>query len=231
MQSVCVTPHIAVLQGAAVYAPEKEAMVWKIKNFPGGKEFLLRCKFGLPSVEAEEETKGRMPPIRVKFEIPYFTVSGIQVGAVPGQCRANAGPTHSASMAIPIPPQCWPSLSKDVIAGPRAFATAQAPSDYQMLLRIPGVIYLSEFSGYTPEVSCLIWHGLPMILVIAAGTISQGHREEWLSGATLGSLHHDWWRVRDQNGVTSTPCSIIILSHACMVLQHRLYEVMSLGYL
>ena len=70
----------AILQGAAVYAPEKEAMVWKIKNFPGGKEFLLRCKFGLPSVEAEEEAKGRMPPIRVKFEIPYFTVSGIQVG-------------------------------------------------------------------------------------------------------------------------------------------------------
>ena len=67
------------MQGAAVYAPEKEAMVWKIKNFPGGKEFLLRCKFGLPSVEAEEEAKGRMPPIRVKFEIPYFTVSGIQV--------------------------------------------------------------------------------------------------------------------------------------------------------
>lgn len=74
-------PHLACLQGAAVYAPEKEAMVWKIKNFPGGKEFLLRCKFGLPSVEAEEEAKGRMPPIRVKFEIPYFTVSGIQVGS------------------------------------------------------------------------------------------------------------------------------------------------------
>ena len=66
-----------------MYAPEKEAMVWKIKNFPGGKEFLLRCKFGLPSVEAEEEAKGRMPPIRVKFEIPYFTVSGIQASLAP----------------------------------------------------------------------------------------------------------------------------------------------------
>ncbi|KAL0040830.1 hypothetical protein WJX79_006774 [Trebouxia sp. C0005] len=74
-----ITPNVRTSQGAAVYAPEKEAMVWKIKNFPGGKEFLLRCKFGLPSVEAEEEAKGRMPPIRVKFEIPYFTVSGIQV--------------------------------------------------------------------------------------------------------------------------------------------------------
>ena len=62
-----------------MYAPEKEVLVWKIKNFPGGKEFMLRCKFGLPSVAAEEEAHGRMPPIRVTFEIPYFTVSGIQV--------------------------------------------------------------------------------------------------------------------------------------------------------
>lgn len=67
------------MQGSAAYAPELDALVWKIKNFPGGREFMLRCKFGLPSVEAEEETKGRMPPIKVKFEIPYFTVSGIQV--------------------------------------------------------------------------------------------------------------------------------------------------------
>lgn len=69
------------LQGSAMYAPEKEVLVWKIKNFPGGKEFMLRCKFGLPSVAAEEEAHGRMPPIRVTFEIPYFTVSGIQVRA------------------------------------------------------------------------------------------------------------------------------------------------------
>ena len=46
--------------------------------FPqGGKEYLMRAHFGLPSVE-KEEVEGR-PPIGVKFEIPYFTVSGIQV--------------------------------------------------------------------------------------------------------------------------------------------------------
>jgi AP-1 complex subunit mu len=34
----------------------------------------------LPSVEAEDDkSRGRMPPIKVNFEIPYFTVSGIQV--------------------------------------------------------------------------------------------------------------------------------------------------------
>ena len=37
----------------------------------------MRAHFGLPSVESEE-IEGR-PPISVKFEIPYFTTSGIQV--------------------------------------------------------------------------------------------------------------------------------------------------------
>ncbi len=43
----------------------------------GGKEYLMRAQFKLPSVQSEElEAK---PPIEVKFEIPYFTTSGIQV--------------------------------------------------------------------------------------------------------------------------------------------------------
>lgn len=37
----------------------------------------MRAHFGLPSVENDE--KEGKPPITVKFEIPYFTVSGIQV--------------------------------------------------------------------------------------------------------------------------------------------------------
>ncbi|BDA40391.1 AP-1 complex subunit mu-1 [Coccomyxa sp. Obi] len=74
-----ITPTVRASQGTAVYVPEKEALVWKIKSFPGGREFLLRAKFSLPSVAAEEEPHGRMPPIKVNFEIPYFTVSGIQV--------------------------------------------------------------------------------------------------------------------------------------------------------
>lgn len=39
----------------------------------------MRAHFGLPSVEAED--KEGKPPISVKFEIPYFTTSGIQVCA------------------------------------------------------------------------------------------------------------------------------------------------------
>ena len=40
---------------------------------------MLRAEFRLPSITAEEAAPERKAPIRVKFEIPYFTVSGIQV--------------------------------------------------------------------------------------------------------------------------------------------------------
>lgn len=46
----------------------------------------MRAHFGLPSVEAED--KEGKPPISVKFEIPYFTTSGIQVHAQ--GCRAQS---------------------------------------------------------------------------------------------------------------------------------------------
>lgn len=50
----------------------------------------MRAHFGLPTVESEE-LEGR-PPIQVKFEIPYFTVSGIQVGfksSYSSACRSH----------------------------------------------------------------------------------------------------------------------------------------------
>merc|ERR1712001_775581 len=63
--------------GHCKYTPENQSIVWTIKSFPGGKEYLMRAHFGLPSVESEL-LEGK-PPIQVKFEIPYFTTSGIQV--------------------------------------------------------------------------------------------------------------------------------------------------------
>jgi hypothetical protein len=78
------------------YAPETSSIVWKIKQFGGSKEFLMRAELGLPSVRGDDEKGGGMMggfggsmggvgggkakrPINVKFEIPYFTTSGIQV--------------------------------------------------------------------------------------------------------------------------------------------------------
>ncbi|MBA0689066.1 hypothetical protein Goari_006815, partial [Gossypium aridum] len=73
------SPNIRTSMGSAAYAPENDALMWKIRSFPGGKEFMLRAEFTLPSITDEEATPERKAPIRVKFEIPYFTVSGIQV--------------------------------------------------------------------------------------------------------------------------------------------------------
>ncbi|KAH8914006.1 AP-1 complex subunit MU-1-like protein [Atractiella rhizophila] len=71
------TPRFRAAGGTVQYLPEKSAFVWKIKQLGGSMEFLMRAHFGLPSVKGED-LENRVP-ISVKFEIPYFTVSGIQV--------------------------------------------------------------------------------------------------------------------------------------------------------
>lgn len=90
------SPRFRTNIGTVHYAPEKSAIIWKIKQFGGGKEFLMRAELGLPSVKGDDEHGGGMTggfggsmggtgggkakrPINVKFEIPYFTTSGIQV--------------------------------------------------------------------------------------------------------------------------------------------------------
>jgi AP-1 complex subunit mu len=64
--------------GTVTYLPDQNAIVWCIKQFNGAREYLMRAHFGLPSVSSEDPERWKAP-IEVKFEIPYFTVSGIQV--------------------------------------------------------------------------------------------------------------------------------------------------------
>lgn len=79
------SPSFKSSVGSVTYLPDKDAVVWTIKQFHGGREYLMRAHFGLPSISAhdlDDKKKGEnswKAPIRVKFEIPYFTVSGIQV--------------------------------------------------------------------------------------------------------------------------------------------------------
>lgn len=53
-------------------------MIWKIKQLGGGKEFLMRAHFGLPSVRNEEVLE-RKAPISITFDISYYSISGISV--------------------------------------------------------------------------------------------------------------------------------------------------------
>ena len=72
------SPKYKCSMGKVQYKPEADALVWSIKQFQGGQELMLVASFGLPSVTDEENPDDR-PPVKVQFEIPYFTVSGIQV--------------------------------------------------------------------------------------------------------------------------------------------------------
>jgi AP-1 complex subunit mu len=72
------SPSFKASIGTVTYFPDRDAIVWSIKQFTGSKEYLMRAHFGLPSITGEDAEHWRAP-IEVKFEIPYFTVSGLQV--------------------------------------------------------------------------------------------------------------------------------------------------------
>lgn len=72
------TPRFKTGIGKVEYVAEKAHFVWKIKQFLGQKEYIMRAHFGLPTVTSEDRDTSK-EPMRVSFEIPYFTVSGIQV--------------------------------------------------------------------------------------------------------------------------------------------------------
>jgi len=72
-------PVFRCTAGSAKYTPETDCVVWTIKQYPGGgKIFELYVHFALPSVR-DEESPDKRAPVTVSFEIPFFTVSGIQV--------------------------------------------------------------------------------------------------------------------------------------------------------
>lgn len=68
--------------GRVKYAPEGNCCVWTVAAFQGGKEYLMHAHFGVSrqiSTQQEEEDSQSRPPIQVKFEIPYFSISGMQI--------------------------------------------------------------------------------------------------------------------------------------------------------
>ena len=72
------SPSFKASIGTVTYFPDRNAIIWTIKQFSCTKEYLMRAHFGLPSITYDEVEHWKAP-IEVKFEIPYFTVSGLQV--------------------------------------------------------------------------------------------------------------------------------------------------------
>lgn len=72
------TPQFTPEYGSVKWIPEKSCLVWKLKTFPGGKQYHMKAELGLPAVVDEDSLMPKIP-IKVNFSIPYFTTSGIQV--------------------------------------------------------------------------------------------------------------------------------------------------------
>lgn len=74
------TPKFKCSSGKTKYAPDRDVLVWSIKRLEAGREVVLRGHFGLPSVAMGGTREvGTRRPIQVEFEVPYFTMSGLQV--------------------------------------------------------------------------------------------------------------------------------------------------------
>lgn len=101
------SPKFNATTGYAKLVPEKSAVVWTIGHFSANREYTLRVRLGLPSVKASEVeqaasqsqlgspiTSAIRPtanamvaaverkldrPLEIRFEIPYYTMSGLQV--------------------------------------------------------------------------------------------------------------------------------------------------------
>lgn len=75
------SPAFKASMGTVTYVPDLEGIKWSIRQMPGSKEATMRATFGLPSVGSDdaEAQKWRKRTVTTRYEIPYFTVSGIQV--------------------------------------------------------------------------------------------------------------------------------------------------------
>lgn len=68
---------IKVSIGRAKYEPEQQAIVWRVKRFPGKAEGLLSSDVDLMTTVRKKAWS--RPPINLEFQVPMFTASGVHV--------------------------------------------------------------------------------------------------------------------------------------------------------
>lgn len=74
------TPSFKCTSGKVKYAPDKDVVVWSIKQFKADRDAVMRGHFLMPSIGKQQERENATKrPITLEFEVPYFTISGLQV--------------------------------------------------------------------------------------------------------------------------------------------------------
>lgn len=64
--------------GKGKYSPDNGVIIWKITGLNGKKDINMEVKLDLPSL-THNTTAYKTQPVRVMFDIPYYTLSGLNV--------------------------------------------------------------------------------------------------------------------------------------------------------
>lgn len=65
--------------GKGKYTPEIDAIVWKIRRFPGEVKYILGAEIELSATVSAQKKAWSRPPISMEFQVPMFTSSGLHV--------------------------------------------------------------------------------------------------------------------------------------------------------
>lgn len=70
------SPKFRCTSGKVVYAPEKNAVLWRLKDIQGGQSHTLDAQVLLPAVGTIQEPTA---PVQMTFEIPALAASGLEI--------------------------------------------------------------------------------------------------------------------------------------------------------
>jgi len=73
------TVKVNVTAGRAKYVPEHNAILWKIRRFPGQTEYNLAAEVECVRTYSSEKKAWSRPPISMDFSVPMYTSSGLQI--------------------------------------------------------------------------------------------------------------------------------------------------------
>eukprot|EP01105_Mastigella_eilhardi_P006292 TRINITY_DN17920_c0_g1_i1.p1 TRINITY_DN17920_c0_g1~~TRINITY_DN17920_c0_g1_i1.p1 ORF type:complete len:443 (-),score=155.30 TRINITY_DN17920_c0_g1_i1:126-1454(-) len=65
--------------GRARYMAEFDAILWKLRRFPGNARFVLEAEVDLMHTTSGEKKAWSRPPIAMEFQVPMFAASGLQI--------------------------------------------------------------------------------------------------------------------------------------------------------
>lgn len=72
-------PDFNAAAGVVSYYPDNDSIIWQIPNFVGEQDIRMKTRMQLPTIVSSERDNYKNKPLKLTFEIPYFTVSGINV--------------------------------------------------------------------------------------------------------------------------------------------------------